>query len=293
MQNLMSNIIRVIHLSFIAVLLSALPLVSQDSSLKLIVRGDDMGFSHSANLAAIKAYKDGIMRSVEVIVPGPWFQEAARLLRENPGLDAGVHLDLTSEWENLKWGPITHAPSISTSDGKFYSTIWPDKDLPPHSDFRSATWSMADVENELRAQIELARKELPSLSHLSAHMGCLDEDPRLKELGKKLAQDYGLPMELTGVRDLPAFNEADKSFGAKQQTLIHAIENMTPGVWLIVEHPALDSPEMRAIGNGHDWDIAEERSDVTRLFTDEKVKQVIVQRKVRLISYGDFYGRHE
>ena len=293
MKSLKSNIIQLIHLFIFAVFLSASPLASQDSPFKLIVRGDDMGFSHSANLAAIKAYKEGIMRSVEVIVPGPWFPEAARLLRDNPGLDAGVHLDLTSEWENLKWGPITHAPSISTSDGKFYSTIWPDKDLPPHSDFRSAGWSLAEVESELRAQIELAKKELPTLTHISAHMGCLNDDPRLKELGEKLAQDYGLPLELKGVPELPAFNEADKSFDAKRHTLIHAIENITPGVWLVIEHPALDSSEMRAIGNGHAWNIAEERSDITRLFTDEKVKQVIAQRHVQLISYGEFYRRHE
>lgn len=252
-----------------------------------------MGFSHSANVAAIKAYKEGIMRSVEVIVPGPWFTEAATMLRENPGLDAGVHLDLTSEWDNLKWGPVTHSASISTPQGKFYATIWPDKDLPPHSDFRSAPWTLVDVENELRAQIELAKKELPNLSHLSAHMGCLDADPRLKELGQKLAIEYGLPLELQGVRELPAFKEADKGYEAKRQTMIGAIENMSPGFWFIVEHPAVDTPEMRAIGNGHDWNIAAERADITRLFTDEKVKKAIARRHVRLMSYGDFYREHK
>jgi len=275
-----------------AVLFLLSPVVhSQDASIRLIIRGDDMGFSHSANLAAIKAYKDGIMRSVEVIVPGPWFPEAGRMLRENPGLDAGVHLDLTSEWQNLKWGPLTHVPSISTSEGKFYATIWPDKDLPPHSDLRSVAWDLADVEKELRAQIELAKKELPNLTHLSEHMGCLNDDPRLRSLGKRLAQEYGLPLELEGARDLPAFNPSDNNYAAKQGTMIAALEKMGPGLWLVIEHPALDSPEMRAVGNGHDWNIAQEREDITRLLTDERVKQVIARRHIQLISYGDYYRK--
>ena len=58
-----------------------------------------MGSCHAANEACIESYRNGIMRSAEVIVPGPWFLEAAKMLNENPGLDAGVHLTLTAEWD--------------------------------------------------------------------------------------------------------------------------------------------------------------------------------------------------
>lgn len=50
------------------------------------------------------------MKSIEVIVPAPKFYEVAALLRENPDLDVGVHLCLTSEWDNYKWGPLTKCP---------------------------------------------------------------------------------------------------------------------------------------------------------------------------------------
>ena len=76
-------------------------LYAQPSSERLIVRADDMGFSHSGNAAAIKTYKEGIVRSVEVLVPSPWFPEAVQLLKENPGVDVGIHLTLTSEWDNV------------------------------------------------------------------------------------------------------------------------------------------------------------------------------------------------
>jgi len=71
-----------------------------DSAIKLIVRADDIGSSHAANLACIQSYREGIARSVEVMVPCPWFNEAAGMLRANPGYDVGVHLTLTSEWAN-------------------------------------------------------------------------------------------------------------------------------------------------------------------------------------------------
>ena len=44
---------------------------------RLLVRGDDMGYTHSGNEALIKCYKDGIEKSIEVLVPSPWFPEAA------------------------------------------------------------------------------------------------------------------------------------------------------------------------------------------------------------------------
>ena len=90
---------------------------------RLIIRGDDMGFAHAGNLGIIASYKNGIERSVEVLVPSPWFPEAVRLLNENPGIDVGIHLALTSEWDNLKWRPLTDCKSLQDSNGYFYPMI--------------------------------------------------------------------------------------------------------------------------------------------------------------------------
>jgi chitin disaccharide deacetylase len=73
----------------------------EDSSrdeIRLLVRSDDMGAVHAVNQACIETVTKGIARSVEVIVPAPWFLEAAALLKNHPTIDVGVHLDLTSEW---------------------------------------------------------------------------------------------------------------------------------------------------------------------------------------------------
>src|SRR5262245_47870094 len=99
---------------------------------RLIVRGDDMGFSHSGNQALIKCYREGIETSIEVIAPSPWFPEAARMLmeKENLGVDVGVHLALTAEWDNVKWRPLTHCPSLADADGFFYPMVRPNKNYP-------------------------------------------------------------------------------------------------------------------------------------------------------------------
>ena len=53
--------------------------LAQDGEIRLLVRGDDMGVAQSVNEACIRSARDGIVRSVEVIVPGPWFLDAVRL----------------------------------------------------------------------------------------------------------------------------------------------------------------------------------------------------------------------
>src|SRR5688572_9183506 len=103
---------------------------AQDKSIRLIVRGDDMGYSHAGNEALIKAHKEGIQTSIEVIVPSPWFPEAVKMLAENPTADVGIHLAITSEWDNVKWRPISDCTSIRDGDGYFYPMIWPNKNYP-------------------------------------------------------------------------------------------------------------------------------------------------------------------
>ena len=84
---------------------------------ELVIRIDDMGALHSVNTASIDTYQNGIAKSVEVLAVGAWFPEAVKMLKENPGLDVGVHLAITSEWENVKWRPLTDCPSLVDENG--------------------------------------------------------------------------------------------------------------------------------------------------------------------------------
>ena len=116
----MYRLIAVLLVGFAAGVALAQTGAAQDKEIRLILRADDMGSCHAANEACIQCFRKGIVQSVEVMVPGPWYAEAVRMLKDNPGLDVGVHLTLTSEWQFYKWGPVTHAPSLVDRHGHFY-----------------------------------------------------------------------------------------------------------------------------------------------------------------------------
>jgi predicted glycoside hydrolase/deacetylase ChbG (UPF0249 family) len=261
---------------------------AQDKAVRLIVRGDDMGSCHAANVACIKACKEGIVRSVELMVPCPWFPEAVKMLNENPGLDVGVHVTLTSEWDNVKWRPLTAAPSLTDADGYFYPTIWRRQGAPAGTALREAHWKIEEIEQEIRAQIELARRKVPRISHLSFHMGSSDWDPKVKEVCTKLASEYNLYILPSGggVRMAGGFGDA-KTAEARTEKFIEMLDGLKPGTYVFVGHPGLDTPEMRAIGHpGYD-DVAQDRQAVTDVYTSERVKRVIDQLGIKLISYAD------
>jgi len=258
-------------------------------AIKLIVRADDIGSCHAANVACIQSYREGIARSVEVMAPCPWFNEAAKMLRENPGYDVGVHLTLTSEWASYKWGPLTQAPSLVDANGHFYPTTSQRKSFPPNTGFLQCGWKIDEVEKELRAQIELAKKQIPQVSHLSSHMGTPTCTAELRALVQKLAAEYKLTFETPGSKRFRWSVGSDATAAQRQAALIEALEGLTPGVYILVEHPSLDTEEMRAIGHEGYWNVAAHRDAVTKAFTSEKVKEVIKQRGIQLVSYSDVW----
>ena len=284
-----SRIILLFSLSLLVVCAGIVDcLGAQNKGVRLLVRADDIGSCHAANVACIRAYKEGIVKSVELMVPCAWLPEAVKMLNENPGLDVGVHVTLTSEWDNIKWRPITSAPSLTDADGYFYPTIWPRKGAPVGTALRDAGWKLDEIEKEIRAQIEMAKRKVPRVSHLSFHMGCSDWDPKVKEVCAKLAKEYSLdiPPSAGALRGAGGFGDA-KTAAAKTERFIRMLEGLKPGTYLFVEHPGLDTPEMQAIGHSGYEDVAQDRQAVTDVFTSGQVKKAIKDLKIELISYAD------
>lgn len=255
----------------------------------LIVRADDIGSSHAANLACIKSYQEGIVRSVEIMPTCAWFPEAVTMLRENPGYDVGVHLTLTSEWDNVKWGPLTEAPSLVDKNGYFF----PKTRTPPESSARIGFWddsvSLEEVEAEVRAQIELAVNNIPQVSHISGHMGCSNANPGVTAIVKRLTKEYDIDIDLNSLD----FQSVRWGAGSRddaetrENKLISMLENLGPGRYMLIEHPALDTPEME--GHGHEGyrNVHTHRDGVTRAFCSPEVKKIIEGRNIKLISYRE------
>jgi chitin disaccharide deacetylase len=269
-------------------LLISLTSNAQQKVARLIVRGDDMGFSHAGNEALIKAYKNGIETSIEVIVASPWFPEAVKLLQQNPAVDVGIHLALTSEWESIKWRPLSDCASLKDSSGYFFPMVFPNKNYPGLS-IKENHWKIEDIEKEFRAQIELAIKKIPRISHISSHMGCTDLDKQVKALVKKLMKEYNINIdnEELGVQYI-GYQGPSRTADEKLKSFLNMLDSLKPGeTYLFVDHPALDGPEMRAIYHIGYENVAADRQGVTDVWTNPMVKEAIRKKNIQLISYAD------
>jgi predicted glycoside hydrolase/deacetylase ChbG (UPF0249 family) len=101
--------------------------------------------------------------------------EVARYAQAHPDADLGLHLTLNSEWETYRWGsvaPHDQVPSLHDADGTF----------PRTTDTVAKQAKPADVERELRAQIDRAYAMGIKPTHVDSHMGALHDDAELRAM---------------------------------------------------------------------------------------------------------------
>jgi predicted glycoside hydrolase/deacetylase ChbG (UPF0249 family) len=276
------------HILVVCLAAFGLAAQQQPGEVRLIVQGDDMGAAHGINAGTIRAYNEGILRATNVLVPAAWMPEAARMLKENPGLDVGVHLTLTSEWETVRWRPLTVAPSLVDSDGYLFRMVRPRQAGP---DARELKRDLGEIERELRAQIELAKKMCPRVSYMSSHMGLTSLSPEVQAIVQKLSKEYGLVMagpEL-GIRGLGrVWNAADPA-GVRAEKLAARLLNLGPGTYLMIEHCATDTPEVQAMGEN----VASDRSAVVAAWTAPKVLDAVKKRGIKLTNYRELVAKQK
>ena len=271
-----------------AILLGCISAKAQE----LVIRIDDMGALHSVNVASIDAYQNGIAKSVEVLVVGSWFPEAVKMLKENPGLDVGVHLAITSEWENVKWRPLTDCPSLVDENGYFFPMMGPNSAYPGQSIIENKDkFDINEIEKEFRAQIELALKNIPQLTHISGHMMSTAFSPEVNALVQKLAKEYNLP----SVDRFDAFEQYDFSYVGydgpkatleeKVESFIKTLDKLERGKrYMFVDHAAYNDSEMQTVMHIGYEDVAVDRQGVTDLLKSPEVKKAIEDRGIKVID---------
>lgn len=281
----MTRLIACAALALSTVVLSAAQPVGE---IRLIVKGDDMGAAHGINVATIEAFTNGVLTTTNVIVPGAWMPEAARLLQEHPDLDVGVHLALTSEWENVKWRPLTYAPSLVDVNGHFFPIVSPRPGFAPGTSIREANPNLDEVEREVRAQLDQAKRLIPRITYTWEHMGFGSVSPEVRAIVNRLSKEYGLivPADI-GVQRIGRVYESQDTGAEKARKLAARLETLEPGLWLHIDHASTDDDEMRAIGHlGYEW-VAADRRAVYEAWTSPVVREVIERRGIRLTSYKD------
>ncbi|MCX2680458.1 polysaccharide deacetylase family protein [Galbibacter sp. EGI 63066] len=268
---------------------------SKDDKL-LIIHADDLGVSHSENHASFTAMENGLVSSASLIVPSPWFLEVAEYKRTHPETDIGIHLALTSEWDNYKWRPVTEAPSLVDSNGYFYDNC---DDLG-----NNATYE--DVEKELRAQIDLSIANGIAPSHLDIHMGCLVfSELKYFKLYLQLGREYNIPVMVTSRGLAPEYEAQitekdivlDNVYGASPQDFDEEgglakryktiIRELKPSVGALIIHTAYNDSEMQQITINNKYWGAKWRQDDFDFFTSDQCKTILEEENIKLISWKE------
>lgn len=247
-------------------------------SQKLIVRMDDIGATHSENIAVIKCYQEGIGSVAEIMPVCPWFMEAARMCNDNPGLDVGIHIAFNSEWSGYKWRPITHCPSLCDEDG-FLKGI-------------TETADPKEAEAEMRAQIELGMKYCKNISHVTDHM-MWTFAPGMYDMVQRVAKDYGLFYQ---------GGKGDADYGIemlglimgqkdREPMLFEMIQKMQKGhTYWVIEHPAIANEEMEGVYlKTPDENNGADRQNVTDAFCSNRIMQYIKDHGIELTTFKAAY----
>ena len=256
----------------------------------LIIHADDLGVSHSENIASIEAIEHGSVNSASVMMPTPWVLEVAEYAKKNVGShDIGLHLVLSSEWKNYKWGPVSsidQVPTLTSDHGYFHAGCVP-------------SLNIEEVETELRAQIDRAYAMGIDPTHLDSHMGCLFQTPELIEVYLKMGQAYNLPVLVNNqvpeallkkygvkivVDEIMTINPEQYAKGVEQYYL-NAIKNLKPGLSTFLIHTAYDNEEMKGMNIDHpDWGNEWRQKDFD-FFTSNACKEILQKENIQLVTW--------
>lgn len=269
----------------------------------LIIHADDAGMSHSANVGTINALENGIVSSTSIMVPCPWFTEFAAYAKTHPQYDYGVHLTLNCEWQNYRWGPVAprgRVPSLVDQRGHLWRDV---RQVAEHA-------VAAEVEIELRAQIERAKQSGIPLTHLDTHMGAVLSRPDLLEIYVKLGIEYGLPVMFIRQVDeaqarqyptvaaqasrivrrldehgLPVLDHVAQFYGGdtqgqRREDYLRLLRTLPAGTSQLIIHCGYDNEELRAITSS-----AANRDGDRRIFTDPEIIAEVKKQGIRVITW--------
>ncbi len=125
---------------------------------RLIVNADDLGAGKRRNEGVFEAYRRGLVTAASVIANGDAFEDAVALLRDVPGLDPGLHL-------NLSVGcPIGNGyQTLVDSEGRFFGK----QEARRKAD--EGLFDAAEVGREVEAQWKKLADHGIEASHLDGH----------------------------------------------------------------------------------------------------------------------------
>jgi hopanoid biosynthesis associated protein HpnK len=150
----------------------------------LIVNGDDFGASPEVNAGILRAHRDGILTSASLMVAEAARDAAARIARETPALDVGLHAVVC--WGRSQLGHDRLAGAV-TSDGRFI-----ENPMLAGLRYYFDRSMRAKLGAELRAQVETHLALVGYLNHIDGHLN-FHVHPVLADILVELAVEFRVP----------------------------------------------------------------------------------------------------
>ena len=159
-----------------------------------------------------------------------------------------------------------------------------------------AKFDLKEIEQEFRAQIELAIKNIPNVTHISGHMMSTGFSAEVNEMVKRLSAEYGLPsidrmgsgkeygFEYIGYDGPKATSEE------KIASFIKALEKTEPGkTYVFIDHPAYNDSEMETVMHIGYEDVPVDRQGVTDLLKSSEVAETIKAKGIKLLTFKEIF----
>jgi len=278
----------------------------------IMLHADDIGMCPEANTAAEKQLADGVIQSAAVMIPCPNAEEFITWAKNNPKMDVGLHLTLTSEWKTHRWGPVSNDAEVAgllDEDKKLWHTV---PQVVQHA-------SAEEVEKEIRAQIEQSIAWGYRPDHIDTHMGTLFADPSYVKVYIKVAEEYGIPANiidlskpevLAGFRSqgypltdevvkmiegytmpqLDYFTSAPKgeTYDEKVANFKKLIKGLKPGLTEIIFHPSVLTDNLKTITGS--W---QQRVWEAQMFSDPDLIQFFEDEDLVFTNWKEIMQRFE
>ncbi|MBL6649123.1 MAG: polysaccharide deacetylase family protein [Flavobacteriaceae bacterium] len=261
----------------------------------LIIHADDLGLSRSVNKASFDALKKGHVNSASIMMTCKHINEVGKFAIENPEIDLGLHLTVTSEWRDYKWDGVLDSskiPSMIDNKGHLFNNK---KKFVLYA-------NPYDLKNELQAQIDLAKSIGIRPSHIDSHEGALFFKQDLFKVYLEIGEENKLPVFVPKLvathfdKDFPKpknvvivenfFMASPKiEFSDWENYYITILNNLKPGLSEIIVHLGIDDNEMQNITIEHPNFGSEWRNLDYDVVSSEKFQDAIETNNVKLVTW--------
>lgn len=277
----------------------------------LVLYASHLGTGYEFNQAGQRLLNDKLVQSAGVVTTGPWFDECAQWLQDQPPRDVGICLSLNSPSPTYRLRPLQdrrRVPSLVDADGFLWGSILQ----------VALRAKAAEVEREVTAQIKRARSAGMRPTHLMTDMGALLTRPDLTRIYLDAAEKNWLPaviveltpqlaetlraegfpvsdelIEIVSRYPLPKLDDVKhlpdaETYETKRDAFYAMIRGLQPGLTQVFLRPASPSPGLKFISARWQNLVWE-----AKLLQDPEVQEFLEQEQLVFTNWREIMHRFE